>query len=175
MTEIALYYDRLATEADLWKLPLGAAGMPTIAKAKLDITALPWGPVGTEIPLAGSPEQDEEDVLLAPDILMNPDFVYQPVPLQKLPLGPYRSLGGFLDYSNWAERDRFLELDLAIQAQSCKEETSEIESAERPRPAHGSRRCRAKLAHRMNCNTPFDLTADYDGWRCATHRAALQA
>jgi len=37
-------------------------------------------------------------------------------PLEKLPEGPWRSLGGYFDYSTWADRDRFLELDRAIAA-----------------------------------------------------------
>jgi hypothetical protein len=37
-------------------------------------------------------------------------------PLQKLEAGPWRSLGGYFDYSLWPERDRFLELDRAIAA-----------------------------------------------------------
>lgn len=36
--------------------------------------------------------------------------------LRRLPPGPFRSLGGFLDYSNWPDRDRFLELDRALKA-----------------------------------------------------------
>jgi hypothetical protein len=35
-------------------------------------------------------------------------------PLEKLAAGPYRSLGGYFDYSHWADRERFLELDRAI-------------------------------------------------------------
>jgi hypothetical protein len=35
-------------------------------------------------------------------------------PLQKVAAGPYRSLGGYFDYSAWPDRDRFLELDRAI-------------------------------------------------------------
>lgn len=34
--------------------------------------------------------------------------------LPKLPPAPWRSLGGYLDYSCWKERARFLELDAAI-------------------------------------------------------------
>jgi hypothetical protein len=37
-------------------------------------------------------------------------------PLQKVPPGPWRSLGGYFDYSHWADRDRFAELDKAIAA-----------------------------------------------------------
>ncbi len=35
-------------------------------------------------------------------------------PLQKLAAGPWRSLGGYFDYSLWPDRERFLELDKAI-------------------------------------------------------------
>jgi hypothetical protein len=35
-------------------------------------------------------------------------------PLQTVPPGSWRSLGGYLDYSGWAARERFLELDKAI-------------------------------------------------------------
>jgi hypothetical protein len=45
-------------------------------------------------------------------------------PLQRVPESPWRSLGGFLDYSNWHDRERFLELDRAI-AQSAREPEDE--------------------------------------------------
>jgi hypothetical protein len=35
--------------------------------------------------------------------------------LQELPPGTWRSLGKYLDYTNWADRERFIELDRAIQ------------------------------------------------------------
>jgi hypothetical protein len=38
------------------------------------------------------------------------------LPLQKLAAGPWRSLGGYFDYSHWPDRERFLELDKAIAA-----------------------------------------------------------
>ena len=37
-------------------------------------------------------------------------------PLPKLAAGPWRSLGGYFDYTHWADRERFLELDKAIAA-----------------------------------------------------------
>ena len=37
-------------------------------------------------------------------------------PLQKVPPGEWRSLGGYFDYSHWVDRERFLELDKAIAA-----------------------------------------------------------
>jgi hypothetical protein len=99
--------------------------------------------------------------------------------MEKLAPGPWRSLGGFLDYSAWPDRDRFLELDLAIHAKACKDEEEDVQVVAAP-PAvvypavvQPSRRCRAKVAHRANCNEPFALTPDYNGWRCATHRTMV--
>ena len=37
-------------------------------------------------------------------------------PLRKLPESPWRSFGGFLNYEQWEERERFLLLDRAIEA-----------------------------------------------------------
>ena len=36
--------------------------------------------------------------------------------MEKLAAGPWRSLGGYFDYSHWPDRERFLELDKAIAA-----------------------------------------------------------
>ncbi len=35
--------------------------------------------------------------------------------LRKLPPGPFRSAGGYLDYGDWPDRKRFMELDHAIR------------------------------------------------------------
>ena len=35
--------------------------------------------------------------------------------LRRLPPGPWRSRGEYLDYTNWSDRDRFIELDRAIE------------------------------------------------------------
>jgi hypothetical protein len=86
-------------------------------------------------------------------------------PLSQLPPGPWRSLGGYLDYSDWPERDRFIELDRAIEAGQ----------GDRP-PVHivpsALRRCRAKIADGANCNAYFTVDEGYDGWKCAAHRAS---
>jgi hypothetical protein len=43
-------------------------------------------------------------------------------PLQKVEPGPWRSFGGYLDYTHWQDRERFLELDAAIaRAQQSNE------------------------------------------------------
>jgi hypothetical protein len=48
--------------------------------------------------------------------ISSPKTLPSPVPpLQILPPGPFRSLGGYLDYSEWPARARFLELDRALE------------------------------------------------------------
>ncbi len=51
------------------------------------------------------------------------------LPATKLPPGPWRSLGGYMDYSGWADRERFLELDAAIAR--MREQEKEREHRER--------------------------------------------
>jgi hypothetical protein len=48
-------------------------------------------------------------------------------PLPKLAAGPWRSLGGYFDYTHWADRDRFLELDKAIAANQEFRDGDELE------------------------------------------------
>jgi hypothetical protein len=43
-------------------------------------------------------------------------------PLQKLAAGPWRSLGGYFDYSAWTDRERFRELDRAIAKAEGRDE-----------------------------------------------------
>ena len=45
--------------------------------------------------------------------------------LTQLAPGPWRSLGRYLDYTNWADRDRFVELDRAIEANAQLDEIEE--------------------------------------------------
>jgi hypothetical protein len=40
--------------------------------------------------------------------------------LREQPPGPYRSLGKYLDYSNWPDRERFLELDQDIRRRALE-------------------------------------------------------
>src|SRR5580658_3414955 len=44
-----------------------------------------------------------------------PEIVCAAPRLRKLPPGPFRSLGGYLDYEEWPDRERFMELDRALQ------------------------------------------------------------
>jgi hypothetical protein len=41
--------------------------------------------------------------------------------LQKLPPLLWRSLGGYLDYTDWSERDRFVYLDMEIRAHQIQQ------------------------------------------------------
>lgn len=52
-----------------------------------------------------------------PDIRRQPRPVIRPQYSEKLPPGPWRSLGGFLNYETWEERDRFIELDEVLSRQ----------------------------------------------------------
>jgi hypothetical protein len=42
-------------------------------------------------------------------------------PMTQFPCVPWRSLGGFLNYENWPERERFLELDRKIRILRAQE------------------------------------------------------
>jgi len=46
-------------------------------------------------------------------------------PLPKLPPGPWRSLGGYFDYSTWQDRERFRELDRALASGRNRPEPEE--------------------------------------------------
>jgi hypothetical protein len=46
------------------------------------------------------------------------------VPLQKASAGSWVSLGGYFDYSTWADRERFVELDRVIAASGDLSEIS---------------------------------------------------
>jgi hypothetical protein len=46
-------------------------------------------------------------------------------PLCRVEPGPWRSLGGYFDYSGWADRERFLELDRAIAAGEVQVESED--------------------------------------------------
>lgn len=87
-------------------------------------------------------------------------------PLRELPPGPWRSSGGYLDYSDWPERERFAELDRAI-------ETGLGDSPAVDAEVGPLRRCRAKIADSANCNAYFSVGADYNGWKCEAHRVSV--
>jgi hypothetical protein len=80
-------------------------------------------------------------------------------PLEQTPPGPWRSLGSYLDYTDWPDRERFVELDRSIAAGSY---------GEGPMPR--LRRCRAAGPGLDNCNTWFSIDQHYKGWKCEVHR-----
>src|ERR1700722_15564995 len=86
-------------------------------------------------------------------------------PLVKLAPGPWRSLGGYLDYTCWPERERFLELDLAIK--SRQEGLWPLRADGRIPPP---RRCRASILDGEHCSAIVTLSEHYDGWKCEAHR-----
>jgi hypothetical protein len=63
--------------------------------------------------------------LVGLDCASPPDASHEALPRRQLPPGPYRSLGGCLDYSGWSERERFIELDRALQRQAQGEPNDE--------------------------------------------------
>jgi hypothetical protein len=56
--------------------------------------------------------------------------------LRELPPGPFRSLGKYLDYTDWPDRDRFMELDREIQrrALAIRDHGSGADPDELPTP-----------------------------------------
>ena len=69
-------------------------------------------------------EQHEREARVAHDV-ETANAVREIKPLPKVEMGPWRSLGGCFDYTHWADRERFLELDKAIA--SCQELRSTVE------------------------------------------------
>jgi len=45
--------------------------------------------------------------------------------LEKLPNCPFRSVGGYLNYAGWPDRQRFMELDRAIQLRARENQNTE--------------------------------------------------
>jgi len=85
-------------------------------------------------------------------------------PLRKLPPGPWRSMGGYLDYTHWSERERFADLDAAIGGRRRGSAPNDNSLCSR------LRKCRKKIQGGGNCNKFFAVDEDYAGWRCEGHR-----
>jgi hypothetical protein len=97
------------------------------------------------------------------------DLCAERPPLVKLAPAPWRSLGGYLDYTDWPEQERFMELDLAIKTR--QESMLPLHGEDRiPQP----RRCRANSPNTGNCNAIVTLSEDYDGWKCEAHRTRFR-
>jgi hypothetical protein len=86
------------------------------------------------------------------------------VPLNRVPPGLWTSRGGYLDYTQWPERERFAELDRVLEAEG------KSKTERRLAPARVMRRCRAKVNGLSNCNELFMLVDGYRGWKCEAHR-----
>src|SRR5580658_7593643 len=69
--------------------------------------------------------------------------------LRKLPPGPYRSLGGYLNYAGWPDCERFIELDSSLRRQA------------KERDADEQRRCRAGAKNSQTGDPFADLIR---GW-----------
>jgi hypothetical protein len=63
--------------------------------------------------------------------------------LQKLPPSPWRSLGQYLDYSDWKDRERFAQLDMAISVQRIRQDRIDALS----KTSQSRRAYRAALAY----------------------------
>jgi len=72
------------------------------------------GKMGLHVAYGSNNESDERDESVDLDCLL-PEAVCAVPRLRKLPPGPSRSLGGYLDYEGWPDRERFMELDRALQ------------------------------------------------------------
>ena len=59
-------------------------------------------------------EEHEQEVRITRNVRTDISSREVRPPLPKLAAGPWRSLGGYFDYSHWPDRERFLELDKAI-------------------------------------------------------------
>src|SRR5579872_6841280 len=80
--------------------------------------------------IAGAIEQDLDELFPAEPWLEEKPEAVETRSLKHVPPGPWRSLGRCLDYTNWPDRDRFLELDRAIQKCAEQEDLEErIETA----------------------------------------------
>jgi len=91
--------------------------------------------------------------------------------LRKQPPGPYRSLGGYLDYAEWPERERFMGLDCAIRRQvQERHNTDKHTDSDDPQVLLRLQRCLTARANGWQCKSKFRLTADDADSRWERHR-----
>ena len=91
-----------------------------------------------------------------------PEMVCAVPRLRKLAPGPSRSLGGYLDYEGWPDRERFMELDRALQhsAQERHNSGGQVDS-DGPQALPAVRK-RAATFDEGNCSeSGLRLTADH--------------
>jgi len=89
--------------------------------------------------------------------------------LRKQPPGPYRSLGGYLDYAKWPDRERFMGLDCAIRSQ-VQENTDNHTDSDDPQVLLRLQRCSAARANGSRCKNKFRMTPDDTDSKCERHR-----
>jgi len=91
--------------------------------------------------------------------------------LRKQQPGPYRSLGGYLDYAEWPDRERFMGLDCAIRSQvQERHNTDNHTDSDDPQVLLPLRRCSAALANGWQCKNKFRITLDDTDSKCERHR-----
>jgi len=91
--------------------------------------------------------------------------------LRKQPPGPYRSLGGYLDYAEWPERERFMGLDCAIRRQAQERNNADNQTdSEDLQVLLRLQRCSAALASGWRCKNKFRMTPDDTDTKCKGHQ-----
>jgi hypothetical protein len=104
---------------------------------------------------------------------LDPDCVSR---LRKQPPGPYRSLGGYLDYAEWPDRERFMGLDCAIRRQAEERHNTDNHSdSEDPQVLLRLQRCSAARANGWRCKNKFRMAPDDTDSTCERHRTASGA
>jgi hypothetical protein len=108
------------------------------------------------------------DESVEPDCsMLDADRVSQ---LRKQPPSPYRSLGGYLDYAEWPDRERFMVLDCAIQSQAPEShDTDNHTDSDDSQVLVPLQRCSAVLANGWQCKNKFRMTPDHTDRKCERH------
>jgi hypothetical protein len=122
---------------------------------------LAWDALLAELEISGQIPESEREESSAYDSGIRRECPSE-VPLSERPAGPFRSLGRFLDYTDWPDRDRFLELDRAID-RAIRSEASAQE-------ALVVRRCLEQMPDGSLCLDRFRPSGEYSGFRCKKHR-----
>jgi hypothetical protein len=71
---------------------------------------------------------DDEVITISDDIHTGLTLVAALAPTP-LPISSWRSLGGYLNYATWAQRERFIELDKAIMTAQAQQREKTLERA----------------------------------------------
>jgi hypothetical protein len=71
---------------------------------------------------------DDEFITISGDIHTGLNLVPAVAPTP-LPISSWRSLGGYLNYGTWTQRERFIELDKAIMTAQAQQRKENLERA----------------------------------------------